>query len=640
MILYGRNDSYGYNLHKRAAISLNCMAEVLTHPGDEIIFVDCNTPDDMPTFPEAIQDTLTRRVKSLLFILRVRPGLYDKYKKDSPLMVLEPLSRNVAIRRSNPSNRWILSTNTDMVFVVRHPSKSLSDVVSEMPGGFYELPRFEVPEGLWESLDRSEPSENMEAFRNWGERLHLNEVILADPEIRYDGPGDFQCMLREQIFSIHGLHEEMVLGWHVDSNLCKRLHMLNGRTDSLLHHVFAYHCDHTRQSTFLHSPERTENYAVRYYKQVPSPFLQEQADIWGMAGEEIEEIRLGDEGRRRFGKALERLLPGMPEPTTTDVLSDRSYDHGQYYDTFHAFPYLSDALSNLSRHVVLGYTGANLRLLMMMCDFLSGFGHQGKVLVNEEFLEFGYPPVSGLPSQCIASALDRLVEESDLFIFDVGMMQFSPDENSSEIAIPAPSKEMVSFQMKMESSFMRCVNEEKARLWSAGGGPRKFLLVGSQHTWFEQVAWRHLAVVLTPYSTHVRQGYLKPEVKADLKPEQTRAPFQGIDGSLRNACVFLKRHMKRNESLLGPTDLGMVFPGLVHPYNAANLPNTTVEWMVIREDLPKEIQEDSLNRLRQSMRPVFGDDSCLVLTVREDVQGLALGSTRSPILEMWNGTSE
>ncbi len=148
VILYGRNDSYGYNLHKRAAISLNCMAEVLTHPGDEIIFVDCNTPDDMPTFPEAIQDTLTRRVKSLLFILRVRPGLYDKYKKDSPLMVLEPLSRNVAIRRSNPSNRWILSTNTDMVFVVRHPSKSLSDVVSEMPGGFYELPRFEVPEGL------------------------------------------------------------------------------------------------------------------------------------------------------------------------------------------------------------------------------------------------------------------------------------------------------------------------------------------------------------------------------------------------------------------------------------------------------------------------------------------------------------
>ena len=30
VILYGRNDSYGYNLHKRAAISLNCIAEMLS----------------------------------------------------------------------------------------------------------------------------------------------------------------------------------------------------------------------------------------------------------------------------------------------------------------------------------------------------------------------------------------------------------------------------------------------------------------------------------------------------------------------------------------------------------------------------------------------------------------------------------
>ena len=37
IVLYGRNDNYGYNLHKRAALSLNCMAEVLTDPDDEIL---------------------------------------------------------------------------------------------------------------------------------------------------------------------------------------------------------------------------------------------------------------------------------------------------------------------------------------------------------------------------------------------------------------------------------------------------------------------------------------------------------------------------------------------------------------------------------------------------------------------------
>ena len=63
VILYGRNDSYGYNLHKRATLSLNCIAETLTHEDDEIIFVDYNTVDDFPTFPEAIQDILTDNCK-------------------------------------------------------------------------------------------------------------------------------------------------------------------------------------------------------------------------------------------------------------------------------------------------------------------------------------------------------------------------------------------------------------------------------------------------------------------------------------------------------------------------------------------------------------------------------------------------
>ena len=59
VILYGRNDSHGYNLHKRAAIGVNALAEVMSDSDDEILFVDYNTPDDHPTFPEAIHDTLT-----------------------------------------------------------------------------------------------------------------------------------------------------------------------------------------------------------------------------------------------------------------------------------------------------------------------------------------------------------------------------------------------------------------------------------------------------------------------------------------------------------------------------------------------------------------------------------------------------
>src|ERR1700730_10784928 len=108
VILYGRNDSYGYNLHKRAAISLNCISEVLTDIDDEIIFVDYKTPDDFPTFPEAIGDTLTDRTKKLLRILRVRPHQHAPFRPLTKLVALEPIARNVGIRRSNPDNRWIL----------------------------------------------------------------------------------------------------------------------------------------------------------------------------------------------------------------------------------------------------------------------------------------------------------------------------------------------------------------------------------------------------------------------------------------------------------------------------------------------------------------------------------------------------
>src|SRR5712671_250871 len=126
LVLYGRNDSYGYNLHKRAALSLNCMAEVLTSSTDEILFVDYNTPDDYPTFPEAIQDTLTELAKQMLRIFRVRPSVHARFAHRSKLVALEPIARNVAVRRSNSANRWVLSTNTDMIFVP-HEGLSLSD---------------------------------------------------------------------------------------------------------------------------------------------------------------------------------------------------------------------------------------------------------------------------------------------------------------------------------------------------------------------------------------------------------------------------------------------------------------------------------------------------------------------------------
>src|ERR1035438_439737 len=100
VILYGRNDSYGYNLHKRGAISVNCLAALLSDPDDEILFVDCNTPNQLPTFIEAIYDTLTPQAKARLRVLRLRPELHQRLSGHTHLMVVEPPPRNIAIDRT------------------------------------------------------------------------------------------------------------------------------------------------------------------------------------------------------------------------------------------------------------------------------------------------------------------------------------------------------------------------------------------------------------------------------------------------------------------------------------------------------------------------------------------------------------
>src|SRR2546427_10349256 len=175
VVLYGRNDSHGYNLHKRAAISINCIAEMLSDDNDEVLFVDYNTPNDLPTFIEAIYDTLTSKAKRLLRVFRVRPGLHARIGGRTHLFALEPHARNIAIRRSNPLNRWILLTNTDMIFIPRAGDWTLSTAVNDLAGRQYILPRFELPEPLWELFPRSDPLEVMRACRNFARTLHLDE---------------------------------------------------------------------------------------------------------------------------------------------------------------------------------------------------------------------------------------------------------------------------------------------------------------------------------------------------------------------------------------------------------------------------------------------------------------------------------
>ena len=492
LVLYGRNDSYGYNLHKRAAISLNCMAQVLSHDHDEIIFVDYNTPDDFPTFPEAIQDTLTAEAKKRLRILRVRPRHHERFRDITNLAALEPIARNVGIRRSNASNRWILSTNTDMVFVPRG-KLSLSEVAVRLKDGYYHLPRFEVPETLWESVDRMNPNAIIEAFAGWGTTFHLNEIIYASHrDVRYDGPGDFQLVLREDLWRISGFHESMLLGWHVDSNIARRLALLPRKIGDILDDFYGYHCDHTRQVTPAHKNRATQNDQKIYFEDVKSAELPEQAASWGLADETIEEVSLLS--TQPYICALNAAIQTpLIEPTAMAYAAE-SFNRLDY-SSEHVVPFLMDSLSSYPRDTVVAWSGAKKTMLSCFARAWRVMGFEQPILVDDSELWLG----PELPENCVWKTWDEACDLAAVFVLDWGKPESA---GASWIFDRDPAIRQVT------RAFRKSVRNERFAVTEEGARPRRFIGINAIANSIEGVFNNHIGAALTPLATHIRQGFL------------------------------------------------------------------------------------------------------------------------------------
>ncbi len=494
LILYGRNDNYGYNLHKRAALSLNCMAELLTAHDDEIIFVDYNTPDDFPTFPEAIQDTLTERAKRLLRILRVRPSQHERFSTRTHLIALEPVARNVALRRMNSANRWVLSTNTDMIFVPRR-GRSLSGIAETLPNGYYHLPRFEVPESLWESLNWLDPGGAIAAVGSWGRDFHLNEIVeVSDPAVRYDGPGDFQLMLGEDLWRIHGFHELMLLGWHVDSNVARRLFLLHGRVGDVIEDMFGYHCDHTRQVTPAHRPGTVQNDMETFVTEVTDPHIPEQAASWGLADELVEELR-ADTTSRLY---LAGLHMAIPEPAGTTLgarYAGDSYNRMDYA-TEHVIPFALDVFASYGRGTMLGWCGAKPALLQCFAAAWRDLGFSAPIMVAAEAHWLG----PELPDACVWAGTPELASRCDAFVFDWGMPDIAATTDEWQFDTDPVMRAVV-------RSFRLIVRAEQVRLRARSAIPRRFICINAVNTQAELVVSSYIGAARSPIATRIRQGY-------------------------------------------------------------------------------------------------------------------------------------
>jgi hypothetical protein len=492
IIIYGRNDSHGYNLHKRVAISLNAMSEVMTDKDDEIVFVDYNTPDDLPTFAEAIQDTLTQTAKKRTRVLRVRASQHRRFASKTHLVALEPISRNVALRRSNPNNRWILSTNTDMIFVPNVERESLSDICGDLEDGFYHLPRFELPECLWESFDRKDGRGIIRQTRDWAKRFHLNEIVYGHHDNLYDAPGDFQLGLREDYFRIHGFNEEMILGWHVDSNIARRMRLLRGDVKTVVNRMTGYHCDHTRQATLMHRRDRVMNDQDRFINNVNTPFVPEQAETWGMPNEKIEEINLNRGVTVRYIEALEHALKPGPDKYYESWYNPNSYNDLAYPHE-HVLPYLVDLLSCAPIGGTVAYAGVRSDMFELVHNAVRVLDPTAQVIVPKDF-----DWLKGAEAVCD----DKWLADGMTFLFEVG--ELGETDNVEEGSKGTRTARVL-------ECFKIFSDAEEERQVDRGLPPRRILAVNAIHNFFEHIVSDCMSNTTTPYSSRTRHGYIMPE---------------------------------------------------------------------------------------------------------------------------------
>jgi hypothetical protein len=514
IVLYGRNDNYGYNLHKRAALGINTMAEGLTEGGDEILFVDYNTPEDHPTFPEAIADTLTAAAVKRLRVLRVRPALHERVRARTHLNAIEPIARNVAVRRSNPANRWILSTNTDMIFVPRGAA-SLSAAAATLEDGFYHIPRFELPESLWEGLDRRDPAAVIEQVRRLGRTLFLNEIVYGADCIKYDAPGDFQLILRDDLFRIDGFNEDMLLGWHVDSNIAKRLYLVYGVVGDVVDRLFGYHCDHTRQVTPMHQHKAPSNDARVFIDNVTDPRVSHQAATWGWPEDDIEEVSLRRSTHHVYMDALRGVLEGEWEQPVEAFYTPGTFGETTY-DPRHVLPFLMDLFASAPRRLNVAWIGARADSFELFCRAWRAFGFSGEILVAP-----WSEPLLHSRGTAGARCVDReeLDRSADVAIFDFGPASDAPQ---TQERLPLEPKQIDwAAGLLVQESFRHFVRDERARL-HANGKPRQLVCINAIHNQYESVTREEIKMSATPFASRVRHGYVIPR---DLSPVDVSSAF-------------------------------------------------------------------------------------------------------------------
>jgi hypothetical protein len=370
VVLIGRNDNHGYNLSKRVSQSINSIAQGLTST-DEIIFVDWNSPLGYPPMPISIHDDLSEFAKKLLKIVVVPPSIHAQFTGQANKMLLEPLARNVGMRRVSKESKWILNTNTD-ILLLNPPQLSLRDIAEKYNQSPTVAYRYEIPEFIWESFDRRDPQGIQETLRKWHQRkfLEKNVVITLDQREKLalpDGVGDFQLAPKDLWYLMTGFAEDMLKGWHVDTRAAIQMNKLSDGVQFIdPEELSIFHQNHMRTSTIYHNSDETNDESLVFER------YKNDAN-WGLADIDLQTFQLDDYKRKvQIGIDLSYgiLDEGRMLPVGDSVEMQRNLD----YSLKHSSAFLMDEIQLLQENdeiLLVSYNEYVIKWLTNVCQKLN-----------------------------------------------------------------------------------------------------------------------------------------------------------------------------------------------------------------------------------------------------------------------------
>ena len=382
VIVVGRNDDHGYNLQKRVTTSLNSIASFL-RAEDELIFVDWNSPSEYPVMPIAIWDSLTEHCRKVLKIIKVSENEHNLVKGESGRKLLEPIARNVGIRRAKPSSKWILSTNTDIIFIPTGFG-NFADLCETLDERLWMCSRYELPEFIWESFDRKDvvgTQENLSAL-HVESALALSVRLRPFPEIDFDicdGVGDFQLATRTHWNAIRGFPESMLLGWHVDTRATIAFNSVTINTPKILSddQIVMYHQNHQRTPTSYHSDA-----AVNPSEIAKLPYTNQ--NNWGLAEKLLPELNLEETYLPQI-KEVTKKIKSIDSSKFRNIIMGDAIPLNINYSLAHVYPFLIEEIHS-------AFLGGNLGLVSVNSTTIAAFKAfaESSPIVLQTFDDYSY----------------------------------------------------------------------------------------------------------------------------------------------------------------------------------------------------------------------------------------------------------